>query len=311
MSRRLPGSVPREQLPPSAGEPAPGAGHPVVRAAGAVVTRPGKEVLLVHRPRYDDWSFPKGKVDRGEHVVATAVREVEEETGLRVRLGAPLTEQQYRVAGRGGPREKTVAYWSARVLGDDDVAGYRRAGEIDEVAWVPVAAARERLTYPHDVVTLDEAMRRPRRTSTLVVLRHGLARSRDRWHADDRVRPLLVGGHEQARRWVALLAAYGVGSVVSSPSTRCVQSVQPYLDALDLTPRLEPVLSEEDADGDAVRRLVARLLEERRTVLCTHRPVLPLVLDALGVAPVTLEKGEALVVHHRHGRVVATEVVRA
>lgn len=308
MSRRVPGAVPREQLPSSAD---PGAAEPdrtAVRAAGAVVTRPGKEVLLVHRPRYDDWSFPKGKVDRGEHVVATAVREVEEETGLRVRLGAPLVDQHYRVAGRGGPRDKTVSYWSARVVGDDDVAGYRRAEEIDEVAWVPVAEARDRLTYAHDVATLDEAMARPRRTSTLVVLRHGVARSRDRWRADDRVRPLLAAGHDQARRWVALLAAYGVGSVVTSPSTRCVQSVQPFLDAHDLTPRLEPVLSEEDASKAGVRRLVVRLLEEPRTVLCTHRPVLPLVLDALGVAPVALDKGAALVVHHRRGRVVATEV---
>ncbi|HEY1134120.1 MAG TPA: NUDIX hydrolase [Nocardioides sp.] len=309
MPTRLPGSLPREQLSvDEVSTSTTGAPRPVVRAAGAVVTRPGREVLLVHRPRYDDWSFPKGKVDRGEHVVTAAVREVAEETGLRVRLGVPLAGQRYGVRGRGGVRDKTVAYWSARVVGDDDVAGYRRGEEIDEVAWVPHTEARERLTYPHDVATLDEAMDRPRRTSALVVLRHGVARSRARWAADDRLRPLLVAGHDQGRRWVPLLAAYGIDSVVTSPSTRCVQTVQPFLDAHDLAPRLKPALSEEGAEPEKVRRLVARLLDEPRTVLCTHRPVLPLVWAALGVRPTTLEKGEALVVHHRRGRVLTTEV---
>src|SRR5690606_17929564 len=103
-----------------------------VVAAGAVVSRRGGEVLLVHRPRYDDWSFPKGKLDPGEHLTVCAVREVEEETGLQVRLGAPLPGQRYPTGGR----MKSVHYWSARVVGDDDVQGYRRADEIDEVVWV-------------------------------------------------------------------------------------------------------------------------------------------------------------------------------
>ena len=93
---------------------------PDVVAAGAVVWRKGREVLLVHRPRYDDWSFPKGKLDRGERAAVAAVREVEEVTGLRVRLGRPLEDQVYPT-GRG---RKRVHYWVGRVVGDDDVAGY-------------------------------------------------------------------------------------------------------------------------------------------------------------------------------------------
>ena len=116
-----------------------------VQAAGAVVLRKGA-VLLVHRPRYDDWSFPKGKLDRGELAPAAAVREVEEETGLRIRLGPPLRPQRYP----NGRVMKTVSYWHGRVRGDHDVGGYLVNDEIDEVAWVPVDKAQRRLTYTYD-----------------------------------------------------------------------------------------------------------------------------------------------------------------
>ncbi len=112
-----------------------------VRAAGAVVTRKGGDVLLVHRPKYDDWSFPKGKLDPGEHVVTAAVREVAEETGLDVRLGPALGRQRYRMSNG---RWKTVDYWTARVVGSDDVGHYRPNDEIDAVEWVPWKEAERR-----------------------------------------------------------------------------------------------------------------------------------------------------------------------
>src|SRR6478672_7623769 len=113
-----------------------------VRAAGAVVLRKGR-VLLVHRPAYDDWSFPKGKLDPGETSTAAAVREVGEETGLRVRLGVPLSRQSYP----NGTRTKVVDYWVGRTVGDHDVSGYQVNSEIDEVAWVPLDRADQRLSY--------------------------------------------------------------------------------------------------------------------------------------------------------------------
>jgi 8-oxo-dGTP pyrophosphatase MutT (NUDIX family) len=276
-----------------------------VRAAGAVVTRKGGEVLLVHRPKYDDWSFPKGKLDPGEHTVTAAVREVAEETGLDVRLGPALGPQRYR---QSNGRWKSVDYWTARVVGSDDVSGYRPNAEIDAVEWVRWKDAERRLTYPYDRDTLAEARPLRRRTRALVVLRHGKARSRGAWRKDDRLRPLVQLGAAQAQRLVPLLAAFDVTVAHSSSSTRCVQTVAPYAEVTGWPVKLYDELSEEGATVQGVVDLVDALLDGGESaVLCTHRPVLPTVLDALRVPEVKLEPGAMLVVHHRKGRVVASE----
>ena len=272
--------------------------------AGAVVRRKGREVLLVHRPRYDDWSFPKGKLDRGEHVTAAAVREVAEETGVRIRLGPPLAPQRYPT----GARMKTVRYWIGRAVGDDDLAGYEPNHEIDDLAWVPYDKALEQLSYPRDVRTLREAFRLPRRSRALVVLRHGKARERKNWKRDDRLRPLLALGRRQAEALVPVLAAYDVSRLVTSSSTRCVETLAPYaresgwpLEALD-------GLSEEDATPQSVLEVVDDLLHAGEgAVLCGHRPVLPSVFDALRLPSQPLELGGMVVVHHRKGTVLASE----
>jgi 8-oxo-dGTP pyrophosphatase MutT (NUDIX family)/phosphohistidine phosphatase SixA len=276
-----------------------------VRAAGAVVTRKGGEVLLVHRPKYDDWSFPKGKLDPGEHTVTAAVREVAEETGLDVRLGPAVSPQRYRMSNG---RWKSVDYWTARVVGSDDVSGYRPNAEIDDVEWVPWQDAVRRLTYPYDRETLAEARPLRRRTRALVVLRHGKARSRGAWKKDDRLRPLVQLGEAQAQRLVPLLAAFDVTVAHSSSSTRCVQTVAPYAEVTGWPVKLYDELSEEGATAEGVVDLVDALLDGGESaVLCTHRPVLPTVLDALRVPAAKLEPGAMLVVHHRKGRVVASE----
>ena len=258
-----------------------------VVSAGVVVFGPSRTVLLVHRPKYDDWSFPKGKVDPGERAVAAAVREAVEETGLRVRLGAPLASQRYPI--RGGM--KTVLYWTGRPTDGHDVSTYEPNAEIDKVQWVRAERARGLLTYEHDVETLDEALEIRKRTRTFVVLRHGLARARKSWRGDDRKRPLLVGGRRQAERLVPVLSAYGVTRLVTSGSTRCAQTLEPYAAVTGGKLEVDDVFSEEDATPRAVRSAVADLvaqLEEspKRAgglVLCTHRPVLPWVFDVLGL----------------------------
>jgi 8-oxo-dGTP diphosphatase len=282
-----------------------------VQAAGAVVTRKGGDVLLVHRPRYDDWSFPKGKLDRGEHVLVAAVREVGEETGLRIRLGPRLPSQRYPL---GRVRTKQVHYWLGRVVGDDDVSGYVPNAEIDAVAWVSRKRARKQLTYDYDRETLEHAERYPRNTRALVVLRHAKARARKSWRKDDRLRPLLRLGEVQAQRLAPLLAAYDVSSVNSSTSLRCVQTVTPYADHSGWPIVRHEGLSEEGATAVSVLEVVDELLHSREgSVLCSHRPVLPAVfdtmrLDRLGVEGLTLEPAQLLVVHHHGGTPVAVEL---
>jgi 8-oxo-dGTP diphosphatase len=289
-------------MTPSAQPDIVAAGAVVVRRAGS---RRGPDVLLVHRPRYDDWSFPKGKLDRGEALTACAVREVAEETGVHVRLGPRLSSQRYPVRARS----KTVHYWMGRVIGDDDVSGYLVNHEIDDVEWLPWDEALARLSYEHDRDTLAEARAFRRKSFPLVVLRHAEARSRKRWRLDDRERPLLATGVRQAERLVPVLAAYDVARVVTSSSVRCIQTVAAYAGHSGWPMELEDGLSEEDATHKSVVKVVDDLLHSGEpTLVCTHRPVLPAVLDALGVPDVKLEPGGMLVAHHRQGAVISTEV---
>ncbi|WP_432477674.1 NUDIX hydrolase [Nocardioides sp. GXQ0305] len=279
---------------------------PDVVAAGVVVWRPKREVLLVHRPRYDDWSFPKGKLDAGESAPAAAVREVWEETGVRVRLGPPLPDQTYQV----GAGRKVVHYWVGWAVDDDDVSDYRPNAEIDAVEWVPHDEALARLTYRRDRETLATAVPlRKRGTRALVVLRHAKALGRKSWEGDDRERPLDERGHEQAQRLVPLLGTWDVTRVVTSSSARCAQTVAPYADAAGRKVRATDALSEEDATDASVAEVVADLLERREgAVLCTHRPVLPTVFGAAGVQPAQLEPGGFVVVHHRRGEASVAEL---
>jgi 8-oxo-(d)GTP phosphatase len=280
---------------------------PDVVAAGAVVVRRtnGGEVLVVHRPKYDDWAWPKGKQDPGEHVTATAVREVVEETGVEVRLGRPLPRQVYLVSGG---RSKHVHYWTGWVMGDPDVSGYAANSEIDQVAWMGFDKARRMLTYADDVDLLDRVARHPRRTSALVVLRHSAAQKRGSWDGPDELRPLTKGGRVQARALVPALSAYGVTRVLSSPSTRCLETVAPYADDHVLGIEELAGVEEERFTPDTVNETVAMLLAQKESaVLCSHRPVLPEILAALGVAEEPLAPGEMVVCHHRKGRVVAVE----
>jgi 8-oxo-dGTP pyrophosphatase MutT (NUDIX family)/phosphohistidine phosphatase SixA len=274
-----------------------------VRAAGAVVLRKG-HVLLVHRPAYDDWSFPKGKLDAGELSPVAGVREVFEETGLRVRLGVPLTSQAYP----NGARTKVVDYWVGRVVGDHDVGDYQVNDEIDEVAWVEVDKAARQLSYERDEQTLSEALAIGRKTRALVILRHGQARARKAWRKDDRRRPLLVRGTAQARAAAPVLDAYGVTRIVTSSSTRCAETVAPYAGRSGLPVTRTDALSEEDATATTVYPIVEELLRaDQDAVLCTHRPVLPAVYDAIGIPVEPQATGELVVVHHRRGRVRALE----
>ena len=281
--------------------------EPEIIAAGAVVSRKGPQVLLIHRPKYDDWSFPKGKLDPGEHLVACAVREVAEETGLDIRLGPPLGHLDYTV-GNGTLRGKRVHYWAGSVVGDPDVSCYVANSEVDDVRWFDLDKARRQLTQQHDKELLDAFTAVRKRSTPLVVLRHAKAEHRKGWSGDDRERPLTEAGTVQSDALVPLLAAYGVRRIVSSSSRRCWTTVAPYAHVSDVALKVTDALAEEDATAAGVEAVVQDLLTDRTpAVLCSHRPVLPKVWNALGVPETRLEAGGMLVVHHRRGAVVAVE----
>jgi 8-oxo-dGTP pyrophosphatase MutT (NUDIX family)/phosphohistidine phosphatase SixA len=292
------------------------AANQLVVAAGAVVWRPhtasdgGVEICIVHRPRYDDWSLPKGKLDDGEHVLACAVREVAEETGHRVVLGRPLPTQHYEANGL----PKRVHYWAARA--DEDAPAWRGTKEIDDVVFLPAAEAISRLTHPRDAEVVAALLDGEVRTVPFVVLRHTKAVERESWDGPDELRPLSERGTRDAQALVAPLAALGLTRVVSSDAVRCVDSVRPFVDATSASLELQPVLSEEGylAQPLGAEKLVRTLLADAApTVVCSHRPVLPeLIVAAAEQAPDLarsdpLHPGDFLVFHHRGGVPVAVQ----
>jgi 8-oxo-dGTP pyrophosphatase MutT (NUDIX family)/phosphohistidine phosphatase SixA len=272
-----------------------------VLAGGAVVTRThpvrGIEVLVIHRKRYEDWTLPKGKVEPGESLPACAVREVAEETGVTIRLCAPLDAIRYE-AGKAGL--KKVDWW-----GGFPVREVPRGpdAEVDMVSWLPVRAALARLTYAHDHFLVQQHLDQPP-TTPLILVRHAKAMDRKDWSRKDSTRPINSRGRRQAQLLVPMLAAYGIIRLVSSTSTRCLNTLLPYAHRQELPIESYAQLSEEVGADDAkgVTKLVNRIrtstLEAGApTAICVHRPVLPHILEALEMAPATLVTGELLVAH--------------
>ena len=285
-----------------------------VRASGVVPCRvrgDALEVALVHRPKYDDWSWPKGKLDQGEDWAAAAARETLEETGLRVRLGMPLPESRYPLVNG---QTKHVRYWAGEVVGGDG----RLEHEVDEVVWLPVGRARRRLSYDRDREQLEAVVAGHRSgllgTWPLLVVRHAHAVPRSAWGRPDPERPLTDTGRRRVRRMVEVLDAYAPQRVLSSPAVRCVDTVEPYTRAGGLPLVTRKGLSEEgfERSPEKVGKHLARVLGDAQpAALCTHGPLLAPILRTLHgragkdlpagarrllarLADVPLDKGEIL-----------------
>lgn len=278
------------------------------------------EVALVHRPRYDDWSWPKGKLDPGEDWGTAAARETHEETGLQVRLGRPLPEARYLMLTKSGESgEKVVRYWASTVIGGSGVL----ENEIDAVEWLDVVEANVRLDYAHDREQLRALVRAhgdgALETWPLVIVRHAKALGRSDWKGDDRERPLEARGRERADALVPVLAAYGITRILTSPSVRCLDTISPYAVWSGTEPRAKKGLSEEGHEADpakAVQHVEGVLERGAPAAICSHGPVMGALLEMLGTrldlvgdgSVETLErfvearddnlvKGEALVCH--------------
>ena len=306
-----------------------------VVAAGAILWRIEKgelKVAIIHRSRYDDWSWPKGKLDKGETIAQAAVREIREETGLKVTLGVHLAEINYKLPNGSN---KQVHYWAANVT-DKALANtkFTPSEEVEKVDWKTIAQARKLLSYEFDYVPLNNLVALYDAgllaTKPLIVLRHAKAMARSDWRGgkavDDGRRPLHDFGKQQAKALVPTIAAFGPKQVVSSPWKRCKDTVTPFATKKKLPIIERHQLSElgnakrPSRTSDVIEDFVIR---DRSVVICSHRPSLPTILKTLSTyAPLNLRKqineatalrpGQMLVAHvNRDGkkpRVVAVEL---
>jgi 8-oxo-dGTP diphosphatase len=260
--------------------------QPPVLAAGAICWRIIDEkvrILLVHRAQRKDVSLPKGKVDPGETLPETAVREIWEETGLVVGLDAPLGQVEYQIPSG---RDKVVYYWSAEV--DQralDASTFAPNEEIDSLEWVSIKKARKLLTYPHDVDIVEvfaERMKEGRaRTFAIIVVRHGKAVPPQSWNGSDATRPLLERGATQAASIAAGLAAYRPQDIITSTAARCIATVAPVAHLTGIDPIESDAISQDAFESGefAVAELLEKQLGRSATaVLCSHGPVIPEII---------------------------------
>ncbi|MFE2960323.1 NUDIX hydrolase [Nocardia tengchongensis] len=288
-----------------------------ILAAGAVLWRPARgkdagaiEIALVHRPKYDDWSLPKGKLDPGETPVITAVREVAEETGLRSRLGRYLGHVTYPVTGHR--KLKRVDYWAAEVVDGE----FESNTEVDVLDWCRLDRVMDALSYPMDRTIVRNFLRQPAETATLLLVRHAKAGRSDRYAGNDDLRPLEKAGRAQARALVPNLLAFGASEIVSAPPARCVQTVTPLAEELGTDIELEPLFSESGyaAAPDAARKRARDLVSaDAVRVISSQGKVIPDLVewwageDGISLPPARNRKGSVWVLSFNGGRLVAAD----
>jgi 8-oxo-dGTP diphosphatase len=259
-----------------------------IRAAGGVLWRTVAgtngdiiEVAVIHRPRYDDWSIPKGKLNVGEIDLEGAVREVTEETGFRPTIVSPLGKVEYLKDGR----PKVVRYWSMRAGGGVFTSGR----EVDELRWLNVEDAIALVSTDRDRDLLRRFSDTPSRLRTVLLVRHGSAGSRSGWNGKDAERPLDEAGQFQANALIWLLTCWDVREIHSAPIRRCTETIEPLAAAVGLSVRSEKLLDERvflRRRLDAIDWIRDIAHEDTATVLCSQGDVIP---DAL--ATIALEDG--------------------
>lgn len=277
------------------------------------------EVLLVHRPRLDDWSLPKGKLSRREHPLVAAAREVHEETAIRPSLGARLPTVSYPVRVDGFLVEKVVDYWSMTVAADEGFATAAAAGsEVDGIAWLAVEQARQRLTYPRDHSVLEAFARVGPLPTPILFVRHASADPAG-WHGDDVDRPLDHAGRARAEELAVLLDCFTPGRLVSASPLRCRQTLEPLAVKARLRIEVDGTFDESARPDVAARRLRALAAEQGErtarlaTVVCSQGALMPPALAALGngsAGSFATAKGDGWVVSFRDGGVEALDELR-
>ncbi len=291
----------------------------VIRAGGGVLWRPsagsghdGIEVALIHRPRYDDWSLPKGKLDPGEHPVEAAGREVVEETGLHPAVGARLPSTSYKTWSADGVVPKTVDYWAMRSRAGQFVPN----DEVDHLEWMGVGDAAKRLTQPHDARVVEALAALPRVTATVLLVRHAKAGDRHGWTSDDDLRPIDKAGQAQALRIAAVLPWFAPDRALTAEPVRCVQTVTPLAEVLGVPLALAPEFGER-SHAYAPRRAVTAVRELAGaggvTVVCSQGGAIPDTVatladeDGMDLADIPSRKGSAWALSFHHTALVQAD----
>lgn len=283
----------------------------MIKAAGAVIWRETVpfelEVLLIHRPQYDDWSFPKGKVEENESPIAAAFREVREETGVEAIFGQYLGTTSYKTDSE----KKKVKYWMAQAKSDP--APFVPNDEVDKIEWVDVKTARHFLTHDEDRELLEEFVAKERYATALILLRHAKAVKRSEWNDYDLDRPLAADGTEQAQHLIKQLTPFGIQGIFSSDALRCYTTVEPLAESLNLRVNVTSILNEETFEKSAKEPLeyVRQLMKFGGNQLVSgHNPIIPYILTKIARVEYSaddLSPADAWIVYHRGDKVVAVE----
>jgi 8-oxo-dGTP diphosphatase len=253
----------------------------IILAAGAVLWRKSEkkktEVLIIHRPKYDDWTFPKGKAEIGEPLIACAYREVLEETNIETAFGPYLGEVEYLT----NDGNKKVSFWSAKVVKEKE---FNPNMEVDQLKWVEVTKIKELLTLDTDRKILEQFLKIEPDTKPLILLRHAKAVTRDEWQGEDDDRPLDSYGQNQAKRLLAMYQVFNLEQIHSSDAVRCYDTVIAIAKGLNIKLEVTGKLSESTFKKDKEKAFdyAKDLIKLNESVLlCSHNPILPKMLNKL------------------------------
>lgn len=286
----------------------------MIRAAGALLWRENSqleiEIALIHRPRYGDWSLPKGKIDDSETTLQCAYREVFEETGVKARFTRELGSVEYQESGE----LKRVKYWAAKAPSSDQQ--FKVNDEVDEIKWLTPEAATSLVTHDSDKSIIENFLSQEPRTDTLIILRHTKALERGDWDDLDSKRTLNEKGFQQSENLITHFAPFAIDEIYSSDYLRCVQTVTPLADVRNLRITEIPSLNEETFEIDPGRSISfanATKQDEKNILLCSHNPVIPTMLRGIlntklkNKDLIKLEPGDAWIVHRVRGEIVALD----
>ena len=286
---------------------------PLIQAAGAVLWRKSDtsqlEIAVIHRPRYDDWSLPKGKVESGESHISAGYREIQEETGYESTFGPEIGTVVYKL--EGAPKE--VRYWAAAATVK---TGTPNPQEVDEVLWLEPKKAKEKLSNKDDRAIVDFFLEFGVDTFPIILLRHAKALKRTEWDGDDGDRPLEHRGQLQAKRLLPIYLPYGISEVHTSDALRCIETIDLMTRLIEKTAIFSADLSEygyakdKEAPLDYVQDLMDRGIS---AIVCSHNPIIPKVVKKLVGKKYfksmdrELEPAQAIVLHCRAGEVIACD----